>query len=112
MKALNEEQLEALQKATPQFELEVVEDVPTELFVVVRPPNGPEWRTYRSESSEPTMRYVAMKKLVTLVAMYPTGTDLAAHFDRYPAAVEVVLGKVAEMAGISDTATRRKLSKG
>jgi hypothetical protein len=87
---------------------EIIEDESIGLFAVVRPPERLEWKTYRTESVEPAVRYTAQMKVCTTIALYPEPADLMALFDRRPAAVETMFAQIAELAGISDKATRRK----
>lgn len=87
----------------------LIEDDSIELSLVVRPPSGMEWATYRAESSDPEVRYKAQKKLLALIAIQPAAPELAAYFEDMPGAVETAIIEVSLIAGVSAKASNRKL---
>jgi hypothetical protein len=110
MQELTQEAIDKLKAQHPE-ELHLIEVGPAErqIAVVVKVPNRERWGRFKAHASDVHRKATAMESLVLDCAVFPAKPDLALLFEGRPALVETLWGKIAELAGLEEIATARKL---
>lgn len=102
-----EQDITAIKATHAGAELHLVES--GEDAIVVKVPNRAQWRRFVAESANktPGAASAAMENLLAQVTVWPAST--ADVYDRRPGLVETFAGKVAELAGLAQEASAKKL---
>lgn len=83
-----------------------------ETEVIVRPPTGTEYDRFKVEASKaadrPEIGLNALKALTRACVVYPDKDAFSVLLDRYPAIADSYGNELLQMAGASQTVTRKK----
>ena len=83
-----------------------------ETDVIVRPPSGVEYDRFKVEASKaadrPEIGLNAMKILTRACVVYPDKDAFTALMEKYPALADSYANELLQMAGASQTVTRKK----
>jgi hypothetical protein len=106
---MTDEQIAKLKQAHPDAELSLIKDDNSGAEVVVKTPSEPEWRRFRSMSSDENQRAMALRVLVIACVVQPPPDAFAEMLERKPGLAETFGSKLVEIAGVSLATTVTKL---
>lgn len=106
---ITDEQIAKLKADNPGAELHLLTNDETEAEVVVKTPSEPEWRRFRSMSSDDSQRAMALRSLVLACVVRPPMEEFAEMLERKPGLAETFGSKLVDIAGVSMATTVRKL---
>ena len=104
---ITEEQFKSVELANPTAEIEILQHDKLPDEVIARVPTPALWNIYRNLQAEQKMQE-ARAALVYGCVVFPERAELQKQLDAHPALVEVWAGEIAEMAGYSAGARRKK----
>lgn len=104
---ITKEDFDRLQLAHPGVPLEVVCHPTLPDQIIARPPTVDQWTIYKNQLAEKKYQE-AYRSLISFCALFPPPADITASLDIRPALAEVWAGEIAEMAGWSMGAYRKK----
>lgn len=111
MADLSQEQIDALKAAHSNTELHLVVagSGDREVQVVVKVPNRERWNRFKAHAGDPHRKALAMEALVVDCVVHPTPVAVEALLHARPALVETFGSKIAELAGLEETVSAKKL---
>lgn len=109
MATITDEQLKKLKADNPGESLHLLSNPDTDDHIVCKGPSEGEWKRFRATGPTALERIVAYRNLVTACLVYPSREEFSALLAERPALAETFAGELSEIAGVSRTATHRKL---
>jgi hypothetical protein len=107
----NESEIEKLKAANPGIELHQVSagTGDREVAVIVKTPDRQRWMRFKAQLQDQHRKAVAMEGLVVDCAVWPSRGEVEQLLEQRPGLVETIGSKVAELAGLEETVTAKKL---
>lgn len=107
----SQEQIEKLKAAHPNADLQLISagGGDREVSVVVKVPNRERWMRFKAHAQDQHRKSVAMEALVIDCVVYPSPAEVAQMLEARPALTETFGNKIAELAGLEETVSAKKL---
>jgi hypothetical protein len=104
---LDEKTIDELKAKHPGKELELI--IAAGEDIVAFTPTRGDWDKFQAWIKDDNKRKLAFHDLAVACVVYPATSDLEALLDRKPAIAVTIGNQLAQMAGIDEAATRKKL---
>ena len=104
---MDEKKIAELKAKHPNLDLHVVETAHGTF--VVRAPTRAEWHAFKKASKDEMRAKVAAENFAAACGIEPSGDALQTLFESRPALAETMAGELAEIAGLDNAASHRRL---
>jgi hypothetical protein len=102
-----DEQIAALKAANKEVQLHLVSACDEDF--IVRAPNRTEWQSFKAAAQDPARKRVAPENFAKACAISPDASALDTLFETMPGLAETMAGELAEIAGVDQKASHRRL---
>ena len=102
-----DEQIKALKAQHKDVHLHAVAACDEEF--IVRSPTRDEWHAFKTAAQDPARKRVAPENFAKACAVSPDAAALDSLFETMPGLAETLAGELAEIAGVDQKASHRKL---
>lgn len=111
MAELSQEQIEKLKATHPGADLHLISagGGDREVSVVAKVPNRERWMRFKAQAQDQHRKAVAVEALVIDCVVHPSPQEVAQMLEARPALTETFGNKIAELAGLEETVTAKKL---
>lgn len=104
---ITKEDFDRIQLANPGVPIEVLCHPTLPDQIIARPPNVDQWAIYKNLLAEKKYQE-AYRTLIGFCSLFPSPGEVTVSLDARPALAEVWAGELAELAGFSTLAYRKK----